>query len=557
MIAKLGGVGSVYRAWLLLATLMLCAAGSSAAAHAVLELGGEWRPVGVPDSAGEWTAFAPDRLSLIDRGEHGAHVLLRPRAGRWPTPPFVLVVSDLGLASVALIDPQSAQYRRASALSARLTGVLGVGRVGFLIGTSVPDGGTIELHLPHESVISPPLRFAVQSIDEFQRQQSRWIAFASACFAAMAAMALVATAFGLFLRDRTFLVYSGYVLAYALVMAIQSGYVAHPLGWTWVAEAPRTWGRAATAVSVALACLFAVRFMRLELYAPGWRRVVLGLALAITLALVPSLLPWVSWQSFGRGLINPLLILGGPLLLGAALVAAWRGSRYALFFLAGWVPLLLLTMMTSTQVGGAFADIAWLNDASLAAGAFEAMVLSLGLADRSLQVRRERDRVQELADTDALTGLPNRRHALSRLDAMLHDGRLRQRPLAVMFLDLDHFKRLNDNHGHLAGDEALRITARVLDEGLRDEDLLGRYGGEEFVIALPGSDRATALAVAERLRLAIGQIVLPGVAGDVVMGVSIGLVMRVPGETAESLLARADQAMYQAKEQGRDRVVAA
>lgn len=557
MRAKSDSFGWLCCRWLLTAGLTLFTAAAGATELMPLTLDGEWQSIDAPDTDAAWTAFSPQLLSLIERGADGARVRLRPHAGRWPAPPFVLVVSDLGLSSVELIDPYDGSRRRASLLSARSASVLGVGRVGFLVSTPLPDGSALELLLPHESVISPPLRFAAQSLHQFQGQQNRWIAFVSASFAVMVAMALVAVAFGLFLRDRTFLLYSGYMLAYALVMAIQSGYVAHPLGWSWVADEPRMWGRASTAVSVALACLFAARFMRLDLYAPGWRRLVMGLAIAIAVALVPGFVPGPNWQALGRWLINPLLIVGGPLLLGAALVAALRGSRYAWFFLAGWLPLLVLTVMTSAQVGGAFAGLVWLNDASLIAGAFETLVLSLGLADRSLQVRRERDRIQALADTDALTGLPNRRHTLSRLDNMLRDIRLRTRPLAVMFLDLDHFKNLNDHHGHLAGDEALCITARVLDEGLRDEDLLGRYGGEEFVIALPGSDRATALAVAERLRLAISQIVLPGVAREVELSVSIGLVMRVPGETAESLLARADQAMYQAKEQGRDRVVSA
>lgn len=167
------------------------------------------------------------------------------------------------------------------------------------------------------------------------------------------------------------------------------------------------------------------------------------------------------------------------------------------------------------------------------------------------------DRVQALADTDALTGLPNRRHVLSRLNVLLRDGRLRARPIALMFLDLDHFKQLNDRHGHGVGDDALCATARALENGLRDQDLLGRYGGEEFVIALPGSDRETAVAVAEGLRLAVAQIALPEADAGLTITASIGLVMRMPGEQAESLLERADHAMYQAKAQGRNRVMSA
>ena len=543
--------------WAVLVLALAIAGATQAQASSGEALRGQWQPLAADATASGWQGFSPQRLTRIERAPYGARVRLFAQDGRWPAAPFVLVVSNPGVSSVELIDPLDGHRRRASLLAPHRSGWIGTGRIGFLIAEPVAADVAIELELPSEPVIQSPLGFAAQSIDRFQHQQNGWVAFVSACFAVMLSIALMASAFGVFLRDRTFLLYGGYVLAYALVLGIQNGFVAHPLGWRWIADAPLSWGRVATALSVTLACLFAERFMRLEHYAPRWRRLVLGFAALVALAMLPGMLPWPAANAFSRALINPLLIVGGPLLLVAGAVAARHGSRYAWFFLAGWVPLLIVTVLSSAQVGGAFADALWLPDANLAAGAMEALVLSMGLADRSLQVRRERDRVQELADTDALTGLPNRRHLLSQLNVLLRDGRLRARPIALLFLDLDHFKQLNDRHGHHVGDDALCATARALENGLRDQDLLGRYGGEEFVIALPGSDRAIAEAVAERLREAVAQIVLPGIGASSPVTVSIGLTLRRPGDDAESLLVRADQAMYEAKEGGRNRVVSA
>ncbi len=199
--------------------------------------------------------------------------------------------------------------------------------------------------------------------------------------------------------------------------------------------------------------------------------------------------------------------------------------------------MLLLTALTSAQVNGALPRIDWLNDLSLAGGAFEAMVLSLGLADRALQLRQDRDVVQVLADHDALTRLLNRRAWTERAEALLASS---QAPsIAVLFLDLDHFKQLNDHHGHNTGDRALVAVVTTLSAELRPGDLFGRYGGEEFVAMLDGIDAQEAMQVATRLCRRVHRLEIP---------------MRQRGDTLELLIDRADQAMYRAKLRGRNRV---
>jgi len=177
---------------------------------------------------------------------------------------------------------------------------------------------------------------------------------------------------------------------------------------------------------------------------------------------------------------------------------------------------------------------------------------------RKRQADRLRASVQaglDMAVTDSLTGLRNRRYGMFQLSQMLA---LPERRLAVMLLDIDHFKQVNDTHGHFVGDQVLTLVARRLRAQVRAGDLLARIGGEEFLVALPDSDRTTALARAEQLRAAIaGQpFVVGGETPPLSVTLSVGIALAAPGaaETAQSLLDRADTALYGAKAHGRDQV---
>ncbi|HEU4373908.1 MAG TPA: GGDEF domain-containing protein, partial [Telluria sp.] len=159
-----------------------------------------------------------------------------------------------------------------------------------------------------------------------------------------------------------------------------------------------------------------------------------------------------------------------------------------------------------------------------------------------------------LATIDSLTGLVNRRAFFERTEsARLLATRLRS-PIALMMIDIDHFKRLNDRFGHATGDEALCLFAATAQQALREHDIMGRLGGEEFALVLPGTDIDGALQAAERLRCAIAAAVLPSSGNQYSMTVSIGVVVIDPHEHINSALARADHALYAAKSNGRDRI---
>lgn len=164
----------------------------------------------------------------------------------------------------------------------------------------------------------------------------------------------------------------------------------------------------------------------------------------------------------------------------------------------------------------------------------------------------------ELATTDGLTGLSNRRHFMERGGAELGRARRTGGPVSCLMFDVDHFKKVNDAHGHNVGDEVLRALARTARGSLRDIDLLGRLGGEEFGALLPETGLEEALHVAERLREAVAAMGLTHAGAPLAVTMSLGVACaKGQSETLESLLRRADGALYEAKQGGRNRVVAA
>ncbi|HZD89579.1 MAG TPA: sensor domain-containing diguanylate cyclase, partial [Pseudolabrys sp.] len=161
-----------------------------------------------------------------------------------------------------------------------------------------------------------------------------------------------------------------------------------------------------------------------------------------------------------------------------------------------------------------------------------------------------------VATTDGLTGALNRRAFLAAGARDFARVRRHGEALSCILMDIDHFKRINDTHGHAAGDRALQEVVALLKSGLRDEDYIGRLGGEEFAAILPGADGLAAFAVGERLRQGVMDASLPAPQGSVQLTISAGIATLSRADASiEDLLRRADKALYAAKTNGRNRLV--
>ncbi|WP_312443556.1 sensor domain-containing diguanylate cyclase [Stutzerimonas kunmingensis] len=191
----------------------------------------------------------------------------------------------------------------------------------------------------------------------------------------------------------------------------------------------------------------------------------------------------------------------------------------------------------------------------LAAVALLIFVLSNRYFQSTEKLRQAHDQLAQLANTDVLTGVSSRRSFLAGLEAELARARRHDESLSLLMLDIDHFKRVNDVHGHPIGDAVLKQFTATCASMLRAHDLFGRLGGEEFAIALPHTDLDGARSVAEKIRMAIEQAPLTTAAGNIEITVSIGVAQTQAGQHGiDQLIAWADKALYDAKHGGRNQV---
>jgi two-component system cell cycle response regulator len=174
---------------------------------------------------------------------------------------------------------------------------------------------------------------------------------------------------------------------------------------------------------------------------------------------------------------------------------------------------------------------------------------------RLQQAMVDKENLEKLANFDSLTGLYNRRAILDKLNELINLANRYKEDFSLSMLDIDHFKKVNDRYGHLTGDEVLEKIAVLIRRNIRETDIVGRYGGEEFIIILPKTNLSSAWVVAERLRTIIEKTEMKDSAGNAfAITVSQGLVGWERDEDAASLISRADEALYKAKEKGRNRV---
>ena len=377
-------------------------------------------------------------------------------------------------------------------------------------------------------------------------------------FGALAAMAISSLLIRLVLKGQIYPLYGVVFLLQALYLAYFSGQ-----GFNWpILSGARSYANYAynvpVAISAAAAALFVREFANLKIFSPrvysafGWLAVAFGV-LALSNVL----------RAFGLGAvvarIGDLMFVGSAIFTLAVAYLAWRrgGNRAAGWFLIAWSLLCIFQIATALRLLYTRADSAeGLVYYGLAPSMVAAAVLiALGVSDHVRQQSLALTDAERRAQTDPLTGVLNRRSLIERLDAACVRARARGLPISVLFLDLDHFKQVNDTFGHAAGDACLAGIIPPIQAELRQSDVIGRYGGEEFVVILYGADATAAHPIAERICRRVADIRIEDARGPIQVTCSIGVAASDRlGVWGQHLIAHADTAVYAAKRSGRNQV---
>ncbi len=391
-------------------------------------------------------------------------------------------------------------------------------------------------------------------------------------------------------RDRSYPYYIGYVALFGLALACLNG-ISYQILWpTWP-----LWDDAVLLLAIggSLTCmvLFTYSFLELPARQPKLARLfriaarVLG---AITLAS-----PFVTYRH-AILLETASVFLLAILMIGAGL-SAWRnGYRPAYYFLLAW-SFMVAGIVVYACVSFGLLPKNFVTEYGIQFGSgIEMILLSLGLAyrfkllrEQNLLLQKEATerleirvaertnelnramgelrtanrRLHEFSLRDGLTGVHNRRYLDETLAHAVAQARERKAPIALLMIDIDHFKRINDTHGHLAGDDCLRTVADVLRRHVREgDDFVARYGGEEFVVLLPGATREDAARRADILRSEVAALRIDGHDETISLTISLGLAAMDGSDLhsgADKLIRAADAALYRAKREGRNRLVVA
>ena len=386
------------------------------------------------------------------------------------------------------------------------------------------------------------------------------------------------------LRDPGYFWYLLHTGAFGLVLFTLNGYGFEYFwpGWPWLADA-------AVPLSICLALVgmqqFSRTFLELRERWPAGNLVSVSLITFFVLLGIASIqLPY----NVSTPLASKTVLLGVLWIIVAAVVMLRRGYRPARLFLLAWSLFLLGTAMFTLLAFGLIPRNFWTQNGVQVGSALEMLLLSLALGARYAGLRNENIRIvqqaneqlersvidrtkqlrtamaqlgeanvqlREYSQRDPLTGVYNRRHFREAFAQALAAHKDDGEPLALLLLDLDHFKRINDGYGHLAGDDCLHLVARILEEVVVPRGgLVARFGGEEFVAVLPGVDAQDALQVAEAVRLRIQQSPVATSGHDIRLSASIGVHTVIEGHqaTPEDVIRITDEALYRAKDDGRN-----
>lgn len=411
-------------------------------------------------------------------------------------------------------------------------------------------GQAIWLRVHPKSVLSMPV--AIVPLDEVHRRDIIHVAWRGAILGSITAMALLVASLWLRLRIAIYGCFTAYAVCILFYLAGFGG-EARDLPWLGAVFG-------ASPVPVRLAALFAgyflIEYQRRYLdTARQTPRLDLALRCCAYALLILVPLNLVQLLRFPLILGNLVLAVGSLLMMGSCIWMALRRRRLTWILLAAWIPLLLFCVLRCLQLIGWIAiDGSWVAQGFSLALAISCLLATLGMAEQMMELQRDRDRASLLANMDSLTGALTRSAIKKRLEYEIERTQRLGEPLSIAFIDIDRFKRINDEYGHAAGDACLRHVVDRVRGRLRTLDALGRQGGDELLAILPGADLRAAAGIAEDIRYAVADASLRMGSGELRCTLSLGVAALLPGESFDALLQRADAALYVSKAEGRDRV---
>jgi diguanylate cyclase (GGDEF)-like protein len=424
--------------------------------------------------------------------------------------------------------------------------------LGFAFDAQLPPGHS-ELFVRADSIDSAALALRLipqAATGELEGAAQDWLGLVHGYL-----LALVA-AYGLMwlaLRETNLLRYVVYVGSYLFMHLAYSGFGARSV-WPDTPAVARFVILVGMTLFSSSGLWFARGFLGLADFAPKVDRVVawtvrIALAAMVACVLADSAVVAVD-LAFGY------IMLFTFVMVGLGILGVRHGREQAPIFLAATLLSMAGALVTTLAVMGRLPFSAVTFRAVEVGVMAEATIWALALGLRLRHQQEDRARALELASHDSLTGLYNRRGFLEQAHPVFSTSMRNARPLAVVMLDIDHFKRVNDVHGHDAGDRTLVAVADQLRSACRLGDVVARWGGEEFVMLLPETQGEPAHALAERLReVFAGTVVALGDGGSTNFTASFGVAVRTDATSLEDVLRAADAALYAAKHAGRDRVV--
>jgi diguanylate cyclase (GGDEF)-like protein len=287
-----------------------------------------------------------------------------------------------------------------------------------------------------------------------------------------------------------------------------------------------------------------------------------NLTMAQMLVCVPPTLYVMYWLASPQARSTFLLLISVPLIYGTLGLEARRLAFVAVMYVLGYLSLLFALENFRPGFAERKANIIELitllgTSAQIALIGGYISKLRHTLSERSADLNQALLRISDMANRDELTGIANRRQLVQVINNEISRCARGGAEFSVCLIDIDFFKRINDVHGHLAGDEVLRKLASHVAGRVRDVDCFGRYGGEEFLLVMPQTTLSGAQAKAEGVRMAVASLAYEGLPPGFSITVSAGVAQHQSGESLEHLVGRADSALYRAKAEGRDRVVLA